>query len=242
MPLLKDLVSRRSDLSTFVVHLTRDSEAHTARQALEAILRTRRIQARNPMGSAVLPIRRSTLPRAALDSQRVVCFTETPLEYLYLLCEEITDAQRTCEFQPYGIAITKRLARMTGINPIWYIDISPGGHDWLMNPINSLIETGIATGRFEDTDIARIAPFIEQMGTHAGGTRKEFWWEREWRHHGPYTLPEHFIVLAPEADHDFFTNEIGRTHFTASYVDPTWSLEEIIARLAGFAPDDIAVF
>lgn len=33
-----------------------------------------------------------------------------------------------------------------------------------------------------DADILHVAPFIEQMGPTTAGGRKEFWWEREWRH------------------------------------------------------------
>ena len=66
-------------------------------------------------------------------SQRVVCFTETPLEHIHLLTSDIDGRQ--IKFEPYGIALTKPIARSSGTNPVWYVDITPG-HDWLTNPLN----------------------------------------------------------------------------------------------------------
>src|SRR5947208_5018554 len=88
--------------------------------------------------------------------QRVVCFTETPLEHTYLLTQEIE--ARQFKFEPYGIAIPKRLARRIGINPVWYLDITPG-HDWLTGPVESLIEESRGAYGFSLSDIARITPF-----------------------------------------------------------------------------------
>lgn len=47
--------------------------------------------------------------------------------------------------------------------------------------------------------LLRITPFIEQMGK-PGLTRKEFWWEREWRHAGDLDLglSDIVAVFVPE--------------------------------------------
>src|SRR5262249_50932422 len=113
--------------------------------------------------------------------QKVVCFTETPLEYLHLLVEPI--AGRQFQFEPYGIGLTKKLGRQASINPVWYVDISPT-HDWLTVPLNNLVNAAKTPGPFATSDIAKITPFIEQMGSQPGNYTKEFWWEREWRHQG----------------------------------------------------------
>jgi len=115
-------------------------------------------------------------------------------------------------------------ARKKGVNPVWYIDITPG-HNWLMNTISS-------RRRFRTSRLAKLTPFIEQMGT--GVTyRKEFWWEREWRHNGDFSFSLTDVVLgfAPAEsvdDLELFTNKLGRQIL---FVDPTWSLERIIAHL-----------
>jgi hypothetical protein len=147
---------------------------------------------------------------------------------------------------PYGIAITKRQGRKKGVNPIWYVDITPG-HDWLTNSLNTLIQAAIndADTEFAESPIARISPFIEQMGrgpgAMGGGYRKEFWWEREWRYVGDFVLPNRVIVLCPEDERDEFRELLNsdETSVKAKLIDPRWGLEQIIAHLAAFDDSDI---
>lgn len=169
-----------------------------------------------------------------LDSQKVVSFTETPLQHLYLMLETVDDLNRNIQMEPYGIALTKALARASGINPVWYVDITPG-HNWLTTPLNNLIDSAIESG-FARSDVSSLTPFIEQMGT-GQGYRKEFWWEREWRHCGHFRFPHRVIVIAPEEEHDDFDDAF---HYPC--VDAKWGLEEIIARLSGFGVADVGPF
>ena len=97
---------------------------------------------------------------------------------------------------------------------------------------------------FDDTPFAKIAPFIEQMGTGNGAKfyRKEFWWEREWRHVGSFKLPHHVILICPDNDHSTFEDLAKSQDRSVKCVDADWGLEQIIARLAGFSKDDIEIF
>lgn len=256
MARISELLARRSDLSTFVVHLTRRSE-QPARQNLESILRDGCVFARSAFGPAAKALADRGL-HDCLACQQVVCFTETPLEHIHLLLEPITDLSRACEFEPYGIATTKRLARDTAVNPVWYTDITPKGHDWLMNSVNALITQAVdnvvtrraggdAAAHFKQYDVAKLAPFIEQMGsgstTSGRAYQKEFWWEREWRHRGDYLLPIWFIVLAPAEEHEAL-EALMQSFWGCSrpLLDPRWGLEEIIGRLAGFSEIQIKPF
>ncbi len=99
-----------------------------------------------------------------MPSQKTVSFTETPLEYSHLMLEEIPD--RDVRFEPYGIALTKRIGRERGVNPVWYVDISPG-HNWLTNNLNRLAEQFLAQQE-ELADLAKIFPFVEHMGNGPG--------------------------------------------------------------------------
>jgi hypothetical protein len=241
---IQQLLSRRTDLSTFLVHLTRDSGTLTAKDKLKAILSEGRILASSPFGSAVSPLQKSSL---STESQNVVCFTETPLEHVSLLTHELED-RRSCQFLPYGVAITKMQGRRLGANPVWYVDITPG-HDWLSTYINQLIEDAVAGGTFDTSPISKIAPFVEQMGSGTNqytGTqyKKEFWWEREWRHLGSVSLPAAILVLCPQDDIEelnaHLANSVSdRRPFIARFIDPAWSLEKIIGHLAGFSPKDL---
>jgi hypothetical protein len=123
------------------------------------------------------------------------------------------------------------------------VDITPG-HDWLTNPLNALIEQATAAGNFAGSEIARIAPFVEQMGTQQGKYKKykkEFWWEREWRHRGDFGLPQRFIGICPTGETAALQAIVAPTWHQVAWIDPTWSLEEIVGRLAGFTADEVSV-
>src|SRR4051794_30634633 len=78
VPEINALLNRRSDLSTFVVHLTKDGDdGTTAHDNLVAILTDNTIEARTPRGWI------SGLTDAQKRSAKVVCFSETPLEHVY---------------------------------------------------------------------------------------------------------------------------------------------------------------
>ena len=239
---VREVVARRGDLGTFVVHMARDREDVLAKEALKKIIEGKQITATSPFGHAVKRLESKSL---STNSQKAVCFTETPLEYVYLLLNEISGRQ--VALKPYGVAITKKVARKTGVNPVWYVDITPRNPvvDWLSKSINDLVDQGIATGNFDQTPIAKIAPFIEQMGTKQNAAtgeyeyRKEFWWEREWRIVGNYTLPERIIVLCPSNDRAEIEAAVVKAGLKASFVDPAWGLERIIASLAGFSASEV---
>lgn len=238
---IREILSRRSDLSTFVVHLTRGADGKSAEDRLKSIINDWSIEAGSTMGSAVCKLGNQNGETAC---QKCVSFTETPLEYLYLMIGEIEG--RNCQLEGYGIAMTKILARRKRVNPVWYTDITPG-HDWLIKEIDHLIDDAIQSGSFEGSPIARIAPFIEQMGTKRTGDsigyRKEFWWEREWRHIGDFQLPDHLIILCPDDDndHEEFEGLAKKSGHSAKCIDPCWGLEKVIARLAGFGNEDIDI-
>ncbi len=234
---IQELLARRGDLGTFLVHLTREYPDGTpAKDNLKSILNGRVIEARNPYGSAISRLSKLKADTSAnLDTQKVVCFTETPLEHVRLLTEEIEG--RRFKFGPYGIAITKRTARIWGINPVWYLDITPG-HGWLTQFLQNIIDAEICNKTFAKSDIAKLTPFIEQMGTGLDYF-KEYWWEREWRYTGDFPLSMKFIVICPERDYDEVTNSLFPE---MTFIDPDWSLEQIIGRLAGFKPEDINPF
>lgn len=141
-------------------------------------------------------------------SQKVACFTETPLQFLRLMCEDIE--HRANDFAPYGVAFTRTFARAEGLNPVWYIDrhYTPGVYrEWLINPIWNMINSAAALDLPPDAlaelPIFKLTPFIQTMGRSKEGQRQEFWWEREWRKVGDLTfLPSKaVVVLAPDVEH-----------------------------------------
>jgi len=229
------LLARRSDLSTFIVHLTRRTEdGQSPRGNLRSIIKQQKIEARTAFGPVAKLLDQSSKGH---KSQQCVSFSETPLEHLYCLAQRIP--KRKFRLSPYGLAFAKMKARKLGVNPVWYVDITPG-HDWLTGPIDQLIESEMKRRkRFEKSPLSKVAPFIEQMGSGMSrsgyGYRKEFWWEREWRHCGDFCFSLHDVALgfAPEVRIEAFerlTEGLGRR---IPFVDPKWGMEKIIAHLAG---------
>ena len=245
---IEDLLNRRSDLSTFLVHLTRDTNGSTARENLLNLLDDRTLRASRALGMAA---QLDGYLKNTIATQRVVCFSETPLEHSWMMIRDIKGRQQ--KFKPYGIVFSKSFARRHGCNPVWYVDITTG-HDWLTVPVNDLIREARAAskgrlGRLRGDLLARrsifrLTPFIEQMG-NPSGIRKEFWWEREWRHAGDFMFRPRKVVavLAPESDHEELEDEIADIDRDwekrrVPLLDPSWGLERMIVNLARIDPDD----
>jgi hypothetical protein len=139
------------------------------------------------------------------------------------------------------------------------------GHDWLTPPVRQLLNQAVRDAtpprattpdseRLATAPILRLAPFIEQMG-NPSGIRKEFWWEREWRHvgHLSFSTQDIVVVFAPEAEHDDLRVRLGRRpRFVSStpaiasnmpaFVDAQWGLERMIGALADLADTDLGPF
>ena len=237
---IREVLQRRSDIATFVVHFTRQHGALTAEQNLVRILVQGCIEARSPMGWA----RRDTtqLGPVVADAQKTVCFSEAPLEHFYTLTTQI-DGRRVA-LEPYGIAFTKMVARRKGANPVWYVDMSDG-HSWdLAHALDRMrdearrkaIREGAAS--FVSDPASAILPFIEQMGTWST-TQKEFWWEREWRKLGNFSFSseEVALIIAPEVAHPALHRAFSRPA-----IDASWGLERMIASLADVPASDVSPF
>jgi hypothetical protein len=105
MDTIESLLHRRSDLSTFVVHFTQDTNA-MACDNLVSILKDRRLRACSAYGMARDLATRFT---EVAEAQRIVCFTETPLEHAWMMCADIEG--RDNRFNGYGVAFAKTFAR-----------------------------------------------------------------------------------------------------------------------------------
>lgn len=258
---IKSLLQRRTDLSTFLVHLTRVGyDGQSARQNLVSMLNgnategVAAIAARSPLGFAR---DYEQYLSGSPATQCVVCFTETPLEHMWMMLAAIDN--RDMQFEPWGLATTKTAARKAGCNPVWYTNKST--EHWDEKPrayidqmiadavSRSCVENVIDIQKLQTEPIFRITPFIEDMGKSLSGVPKEFWWEREWRHVGDYHLafPSRVVaLLAPEDQHDSFRQQLIGLNLPAwakrPLLDPTWGLERMLATLAGVKGEYIGPF
>jgi hypothetical protein len=123
---------------------------YPAEQKLRNIIATRSLGAYTPMGWAW---DQDHPTDASQQTQRTVCFSETPLEHVYSLVADIQGRQ--IKLAPYGLALTKVVARRVGVNPVWYVDMTPSGHDWLSEPIRKLKREAIDSGEFHSRPMTR---------------------------------------------------------------------------------------
>ncbi len=255
MVAVEKLLHRRTDLSAFLVHLTRERDGVEPRDRLLMIAEDCVLRAGSPFGMAA---KYEPLLAGTPASQKAVCFTETPLEHTWMLIQDID--YRSVRLAPYGLVFTRTTARRMHCNPVWYLDISTrGGRNWLTVPVNELVETAVEASKdgvgqvdpavLQAQPVLRLTPFVEQMGPTRDGGRKEFWWEREWRHQGDLIFrPRHVVAfLVPEADHEAFREELVTRNpkwerRPRPLLDPTWGLETMIATLAGMDPEDTGPF
>jgi hypothetical protein len=230
---IADLLNRRTDQSTFVVHLTKGDDP---KAALMSILSDHRINAVSPMGWAAMEA--TSLGPTAEASQKVVCFSESPLEQMHAMSANI--ARRQVKLKPYSLAFTKMVARRIGANPVWYFHMTAGQFSPIATALSGLRTLAcVDEATFVAHPASKLFPFCEWMGTGGTGTQHEFWWEREWRHvrDFPFTDRDIALVLCPEADHpDFEAIQPGKC------IDPGWSLERMIAKLVGLRATDVTPF
>ena len=123
-----------------------------------------------------------------------------------------------------------------------------GGREWEeARALDELRDAAVATGNFHASAVAKLLPFFEHMGSWPN-SRKEFWWEREWRRRGHVDLGpiwDKLIWLCPEEHHSTIRPLLSSSDARREPVvlDPRWGMEELIARLCRLdAGDDVSIF
>ena len=165
---------------------------------------------------------------------------------------------RAVHFQPYGVAITKTTARKAGCNPVWYSHMAfeKGTFErFPITAINEIVAAAVADAtvdgkinpeKLSEAPIFKLTPFFEQMG-YTTSLRKEFWWEREWRHIGDFHLgPARIVaILAPAHDHASLRDDLIKIHESwgqRPILDPQWGLERMLVAMAGIRDQHIGPF
>jgi hypothetical protein len=72
------------------------------------------------------------------------------------------------------------------------------------------------------------------MGPTSNGLRKEFWWEREWRHRGDfpftYDVLKSIALIAPEPDHaelGRWKAQLGKPYERIPVIDAAWPVDRL---------------
>ena len=194
MTTIENLLQQRKDLSNVITHFTREVNGKTACANLISILTDGCLKAVNEQGMA---------KGQGHEEQRVVCFTETPVNFLWTLVERIK--HRQIKLEPYGVVFSKRWIVERGGNPVWYISaMKPTSGLSLTSNVNLIVKDPEALYRVPS--ILKLTPFWELTGDWRhlmSNNRKDFSWEREWRIVGDvyFHLHELKVVLAPKEHH-----------------------------------------
>lgn len=200
-----------ADMSDYVVHFAKPLGG-SAYDSIMGILSRKVIYAQSAFGAG-----RTRAPE--IQSQRAVCFSETPLHQLTRL------AARRSEF---GIGFRKSLLVARGGNPILY------AYD--NQPVAVAIKTLIASaGNQPRHPVWQMTPFIDLVSG-----QYSFEWEREWRVVGDllFEPSEVAFLILPEASHDaarqFFADaEIEQVgpNYPCPFIDARWDRDRVRAAL-----------
>ena len=201
-----ELIEQRGDLSPFLIHLTRsgdlklDREIHslpqdsvvqiTSKASLEAIIKSKRIEARSAFGFFNYKVPMKLADGRTLNAKshvrrdwlRSVCFTETPVDHVHLQMKTIYGRQ--LHFEPYGLAFRESVVRAANGNPVVYVQTTN-------QPIRSAFDA-LAVSPLAAT-FKFMMPLVEGFGPpwfqrQTGPQEIDFRWEREWRVVGDFSF------------------------------------------------------
>lgn len=223
---IDDILSQRTDLSQFVVHLTKSTENEEARHNLISIIKDKEIRAADHhcYFSPKLRIEDLKLQKRF----HVACFTETPLEKIHLLTDI---ARRTVNLEPYGLVFLKDKIRKMRGNPVLYVyEENYLMTDYLMTEYEYFIRIFNEDGTVGNFFTLGALVNIVKKG-------HDFHWEREWRvrRRLKFEWYDIYAVIAPEEDHSYIRRRIpGQQIEYIPFIDPTWNYEKVLSKMSEF--------
>ena len=178
---IEDVLYFRSDISPFLVHLTRSFNKRSAKENLKKIVISKSLQASNRLVS----LASFGMDYSSLDEDTktrffsAICFTETPLNEIFCLLEI---GGRGVNLEPYGLVFLRERLEKRNVSPVIYLNNELGDKANVISGLCNLIETNKETAE-------QILPLISVFGQKlppktrksAPSGRMDFRWEREWR-------------------------------------------------------------
>lgn len=216
----------REDVSRFMVHLTRDdTQGHknggTAKENLRSILSDQRIFALAP--HCTFNRRVKKLPEKIQDRFNTVCLTETPLNQIHLLVQNIPG--RSIKLSSYGIVFRKDFIVSKAGQPALYIN-EYDDNTWLRECVDAIYDDNVSAKQL-NKPFWRILPFVNSM--HDG---YDFSWEREWKVRGDLSFSSKDIVclIMPADREEKWKDRMAKNGIAV--ISPGWTYEQIVAELA----------
>lgn len=186
-----DIKDLRGDLSPFLIHLTRngwyklwadiynlqsdDNEKLDAKDSLSRIINESQIEARCPFGYFNFRVNQGYRPEFKVQRHwlRSVCFTETPVDHIYVQFQKIRGRQY--EFQKYGLAFFEKSICSRNGHPVMYFNTKD-------NDMQKALDVIAVSDNCEK--MKHLLPFYEGFGPpiwRNPHSEIDFRWEREWR-------------------------------------------------------------
>ena len=230
---IDDIMDFRTDISPFLVHLTRTSDGQVARARLESIIGEKKLE----VGPTLVSHASFGFPYMELQNPAVaeffqaVCFTETPLDQIHCLLD-VQD--RAVNLEPYGLVFLRQRLQERGVAPVIYLNNELGDKPPLVQALAQLVD--------EKPDIARqilplIAVFGKKLPPACQGVppsgRIDFLWEREWRwprSRGDFSfnITDVFIGLCPHDEISEFENMLPLVRFVDPRRNMRWYSTQLI--------------
>ncbi|MCJ7457595.1 MAG: hypothetical protein MUP17_01220 [candidate division Zixibacteria bacterium] len=223
----------RSDISPFLVHLTRTmQDGNSAKEALSSILETKSLIC----GQTIVSDARFGMYTGDMSEEQkhrlfsAICFTETPLSEVHCLLEI---AYRNITLEPYGLVFLKERLASRGVAPVLYLNNETEDKDQVFYALCSLKGNHL-------NEAEQLLPLIAVFGKKikAPGAsvrpqgRVDFRWEREWRYpfvKAPFvfTAEDVFVGLCP---HDCI-DEFEALFNPVGFIDPTRNMKWYATKL-----------
>ena len=207
-------LNRMGNVSTFMVHLTRNTEdARSAKENLIDILCTRVIQPRNSKGLFYAT-------EGVTDAARTVCFAEAQFNAIKHLVGKHTG--RGVELSPYGLVFSKDLLIQKGANPVFYVN-TYSNQDRKQAILEAMKQLDIHKQK-------EIAPFVEIFGWNGSGGIYDFHREHEWRYSGDFEFEWKDIIFGLCDDEHIEEMEL-LFEKEIKFISPQMNLEEVFGRM-----------
>lgn len=226
-----DILFFRSDLSPFLVHMTKQNGKTSAKDVLYAILSERKINS----GESAVSDARFGINTTNMDEEikkkcfYASCFTETPLNEIHTLLEI---KYRKINLEPYGLVFMKKNLAEKGVSPCLYINNLKGNKKELFYALCSMIEDNVEIAAKFLPLISVFGNKIQSPGSDEPKGSVDFLWEREWRY--PYAEgslsfknEDIFIGLCEHKYIDEFESKFEPIKF----VDPTRNMKWYATKL-----------
>lgn len=212
-------VEGRSDLSRFVVHLTRDDTSDfengdSAEGNFRGIVDDREILALRPHC-----LYADRISKGRRKHFSVCCFTEAPLTEIHHLVRRIPGRQ--IELSEYGFVFSREFVVARGAQPALYVS-SYHGNTFVREAADRLFEMA-QEGDFRRGRLWRLLPYLNAM--HEG---YDFAWEREWRLRGNLRFESKDVVcvILPEDGEEKLKKDFLAKGVPV--ISPGWSAERIV--------------